>query len=199
MALREFSGVKDVIVLGGPNGAGKTTIAAHLLPGPLGIREFVNADEIARGLSPFNSEAQAAAAARLMLTRITGLAAAGESFCFETTCAGLGHVQLLKQLRESGYRVSLIFLWLPSPEAALVRVAHRVKNGGHAIPEDVVRRRYAGGLRNMSRLYLPLADIVTIYDNSSDGRRNVIATKAEHDDLRIVDPMCWALIDEATR
>ena len=109
-------------MLGGPNGAGKTTAAASLLPGALGILEFVNADEIAQGLSPFNPEGIAVAAGRLMIGRIQALAHNGESFAFETTCSGRGHARLLHMCRVLGYRLTLVFLWLPSVEAALARV-----------------------------------------------------------------------------
>lgn len=108
----------DVIMLGGPNGAGKTTAAASLLPEALGIREFVNADEIARGLSPFNPEGAAVAAGRVMIARMRALASAGESFGFETTCAGRGYVRLLQACRAAGFRLNLIFLGPPSPRAA---------------------------------------------------------------------------------
>ena len=144
--------MKQLVVLGGPNGAGKTTAAQTLVPKTLGIREFVNADEIARGLSPFNAEATAIAAGRLMVERIHALADAGENFAFETTCAGRGRVRLLRMCRAAGYRATLVFLWLPSVEAALKRVARRVREGGHDVPEDIVRRRYQTGLRNMRTL-----------------------------------------------
>ena len=146
-------------MLGGPNGAGKTTAAQTLIPTALRIREFVNADEIARGLSPFNPEATAIAAGRLMVERIRALADAGENFAFETTCAGRGHARLLRNCRAAGYRATLVFLWLPSVEAALKRVARRVSEGGHGVPEGTVRRRYLAGLRNMRALYLPAVDL----------------------------------------
>ncbi|MSO93220.1 MAG: Zeta toxin family protein, partial [Rhodospirillales bacterium] len=150
--------MKDLIVIGGPNGAGKTTMAPRLLPAALGIREFVNADEIARGLSPFNAQGAAFAAGRLMIERIHKLALDGESFAFETTCAERGHIRLLRSCRDAGYRLALVFLWLPSAEAAVARVARRVREGGHDVPRAVVVRRYVAGLRNMRRLYLPLMD-----------------------------------------
>jgi predicted ABC-type ATPase len=190
--------VRDVIMLGGPNGAGKTTAAASLLPNALGIREFVNADEIARGLSPFNAEGTAITAGRLMIERIQALARAGESFAFETTCAGRGYARLLRMCRAAGYRLSLVFLWLPSPEAALARVAQRVREGGHGVPDDVVVRRYTAGLRNMRRLYLPLVDVGLIYDNSGAGRV-LIAEKSLDAPLVAHDPARWALIEEAMR
>ena len=194
----ETDWVREVIMLGGPNGAGKTTAAASLLPDALGIREFVNADEIARGLSPFNPEGSAVAAGRLMIERIQALARAGESFAFETTCAGRGHAHLLRMCRAAGYRLSLVFLWLPSADAALVRVAQRVREGGHGVPRDVVVRRYTAGLRNMRRLYLPLVDAALIYDNSGAGRV-LIAERGLNASFMVHDSTRWALIEEATR
>lgn len=185
-------------MLGGPNGAGKTTAAASLLPEALGIREFVNADEIARGLSPFNPDGVAVAAGRLMIERIRALARAGESFAFETTCAGRGHARLLRLCRAAGYRLALVFLWLPSPAAALTRVAQRVREGGHGVPDDVVIRRYAAGLRNMRRLYLPLVDAGLVYDNSGAGRV-LIAERISDAPLVVHEPARWAMIEEATR
>lgn len=188
--------MKDVIVLGGPNGAGKTTAASRLLPWHLGIREFVNADEIARGISPFNPEGSAIAAGRLLVQRIRALARDGDNFAFETTCAGRGHVQLLRSCRERGYRVTLLFLWLPSPQMALARVARRVSEGGHGILDSVVVRRYWSGLRNMRQLYLALADIGLIYDNSDEGRMLIAETTRKH--VTVHDPKRWNSIEEAT-
>jgi predicted ABC-type ATPase len=119
--------VKDLIIIGGPNGAGKTTAAYELLPQYLRIHQFVNADEIARGLSPFDPEGSAIAAGRIMLDRIHALVKSGESLAFETTCASRSHARLLRTVRASGYRVTLLFLWLPSPAAAVERVARRVR------------------------------------------------------------------------
>ena len=119
----------DIVVLGGPNGAGKTTAARVVLPEQLAIREFVNADEIARGLSPFNAERTAATAGRLMSERMRGLVRERHSFAFETTCSGRAHVGLLRRCKIARWRVTLVFLWLPSPQAALDRVAHRVPEG----------------------------------------------------------------------
>jgi len=190
--------VRDVIMLGGPNGAGKTTAAASLLPGALGIHEFVNADEIARGLSPFNPEGAAVAAGRLMIERIRALAQTGVSFAFETTCAGRGHARLLQTCRAAGYRLNLVFLWLPSPEAALARVARRVREGGHLIPDDVVVRRYGAGLRNMRWLYLPMMDGALIYDNS-DRKQILIAERTATEPFIVYDAVRWTRIEEATQ
>jgi predicted ABC-type ATPase len=189
--------VKNVIVLGGPNGAGKTTAAANILPAHIGMREFVNADEIAQGMSPFDPAAPAVAAGRLMVERIHALARAGASFAFEITCAGRAHAQLLRSCRDQGYRVTLIFLWLPSPEAALARVAQRVRGGGHGVADEVVVRRYWAGLRNMRHLYLPLADLGLIYDNS--GASPVLIAESASARLTIHEPMRWQMIEDATR
>jgi predicted ABC-type ATPase len=190
--------VKDLVILGGPNGAGKTTAAARLLPADLNIREFVNADEIARGLSPFNPEGSAIPAGRLMIRRIRDLAKTGESFAFETTCAGRSHLRLLQFCRDIGYRLTLVFLWLSSAEAAVARVARRVDEGGHSIPKNVIVRRYYAGLRNMRHFYLPAVDIASIFDNS-EGAGSLIAERQAGGHLIIHDKVRWAMIEEATR
>jgi len=133
--------VKEIIVIGGPNGAGKTSTAQMLLPSSLGVREFVNADEIARGLSPFNIEGAGMSAGRLMLQRMDELAKRGQNFAFETTCSGRTHNNFLNRCKGGGWRISLLFLWLPSPQAALDRVAQRVREGGKSIPDHVIERR----------------------------------------------------------
>ena len=188
----------EVIVLGGPNGAGKTTAAPSiLLPAQLGIREFVNADEIASGISPLNPGGSAIAAGRLLLERIHGLAQSGESFGFETTCAGRGHARLLRSCRSTGYRVTLIFLWLPTPGMALARVARRIAAGGHGVDEAVVIRRYWAGLRNMRHLYLPLSDVGLIYDNSDDSP--LLIAESIGSALAIRESARWNMIEEAAR
>lgn len=188
--------MKEVILIGGPNGAGKTTAAKWLLPRTLGIREFVNGDEIARGLSPFNPDGSAVAAGRLVLARIRALILKGESFAFETTCAGRGHAQLLKKCRHAGYRVTVIFLWLPSVEMAQARVAQRVREGGHNVAAPVVGRRFRAGLRNLRILYLPLAHIAMIRDNSSDGS-TLIAERPERGEFIVHDAEKWSHIEKA--
>jgi predicted ABC-type ATPase len=188
--------VEDIVILGGPNGAGKTTAAQVVLPQQLDIREFVNADEIARGLSPFNPGGAAFAAGRLMLERIRNLVQDRRSFAFETTCAGRSHISLLQRCKAEGWRVTLVYLWLPSVEAALNRVARRVRQGGHDVPASVVIRRYWAGLANMHDLYLPLADLAFIYDNSDEGRA-LIAERTPEDSLVVHDARRWALIKGA--
>ena len=155
-----------VYVIAGPNGAGKTTFATDFLPDFVRCREFVNADLIAAGLSPFAPETQALRAGRLLLTRIKELAEARLDFGFETTLAGRGYVKLIAEMRRSGYNVVLFFLWLPSSEAAMVRVANRVRQGGHDVPEATIRRRFRAGLRNFFGMYAPLVSSWHLYDGS---------------------------------
>ena len=160
-----FEPVKKIFIIAGPNGAGKTTFAREFLPDEAGCLQFVNADLIAAGLSPFAPEAAALQAGRLMLKQIADHVAPGRSFALETTLAGLGYARQIPQWRALGYAVSLHFLALPSAEVAIERVAQRVKQGGHHIPEDVIRRRFASGQAHLAR-YCALVDDWDIYDNS---------------------------------
>jgi predicted ABC-type ATPase len=190
--------VKEIIILGGPNGAGKTTAAQELLPRELAIRTFVNADDIARELSPSNPEQASIAAGRLMIEQMRGLVRSGESFAFEITCAGRAYARWLRECQVSGWRVTLIFLWLPTPELALDRVARRVREGGHNIPRDVVIKRWKRGIANMRHLYLPLSDIAAIHDNS-DATRVLIAERTPGVPLVVHDADRWAMIEEASQ
>lgn len=156
----------NLYVVAGPNGAGKSTFARLFLPDYADCREFVNADLIAAGLSPFNPESLALQAGKLMLERIEILSQAGVDFGFETTLAGRRWVPLLRRLRERGFRLHLFFLWIPGPELALTRIEQRVRAGGHFIPEEVVRRRFTRGLRNLFQIYAPIFDAWLILDNS---------------------------------
>jgi predicted ABC-type ATPase len=154
-----------VLILAGPNGAGKSTAAPWTVPS-VGILHFVNADVIAQGLSGFNADAVAIQAGRVMLTRLKQLASERASFAFETTLASRNFVPWIAQLRESGYVFHLYFFWLPTPELAVERVATRVSQGGHGVPEETIRRRYTRGLENFFRSYLPLADDWRLYNAS---------------------------------
>ena len=138
---------KNLYIISGCNGAGKTTASYTVLPEILGCKEFVNADEIARGLSPFNPTSVAIEAGRLMLQRIEDLLARDESFSIETTLATRSYVNLVKRARGRGYRVSLLYFWLDSPELAMRRVAERVSKGGHDIPKSTITRRYVQASR----------------------------------------------------
>ena len=164
---------KKVIIIAGPNGAGKTTFASEFLPEEAGLPLFVNADLIAAGLSPFDPDAAAFRAGRLMLAEIDAHAAAGRSFAFETTLAGHTYLRRIERWRTSGYIVELIFLSLTSVEDAIQRVATRVKQGGHAVAEEVIRRRFAAGMRNFQNTYKDQVDFWVWYDNSGTRRRLV--------------------------
>lgn len=157
-----------VVMIAGPNGAGKTTFAKEFLPREANCPIFVNADLIAAGLSPFRPELVAIRAGRLMLKEIARHVAAGESFAFETTLSGRAYLPRIAAWRAAGYRVELIFLKLNNPEEAIARVAQRVCQGGHDIPEPAIRRRFAAGLDNLFRLYVPCVDDWVLYDNSGD-------------------------------
>jgi predicted ABC-type ATPase len=156
---------KKIIIIAGPNGAGKTTFARSFLPEEAQCPRFINADLIAAGLAPFAPETAALKAGRLMLEEIADCVRKGENFAFETTLAGLSYLGKIRQWRAQGYHVSLFFLSLPDADAAVARVAERVRQGGHHIPEDVIRRRFAGGLRNLERSYKSAVDAWARYDS----------------------------------
>lgn len=155
-----------VNIIAGPNGSGKTTFAREFLPQFVRCLEFVNADYLAEGLSPFAPEQAAIRAGRLMLVRIHELANQGKTFGFETTLAGKSYVKLLKNLKAQGYQIHLYFLWLPKVSISLKRIAQRVRKGGHDIPKEVVRRRFKSGLKNLFSVYRPLLDSWSIWDAS---------------------------------
>lgn len=164
---------KNLYIISGCNGAGKTTASYTVLPDILHCKEFVNADEIARGLSPFNPNSVAIEAGRLMLKRIEYLLKRNESFSVETTLATKSYINLVRRAQKKGYKVSVLFFWLNSPDLALLRVAERVAKGGHDIPEMIVRRRYVAGIRNLFSLFMSEVDYWGIYDNSEFPRRQV--------------------------
>ena len=161
---------KNLYIISGCNGAGKTTASYTILPEILDCKEFVNADEIAKGLSPFNPNSMSLEAGKLMLRRINELLGRDESFAIETTLATRSYVNLVRQAHKRGYTVTLLFFWLRTPELALQRIAERVKNGGHDIPTPTARRRYVAGINNLFNLYAPEVDCWMIYDNSVNPR-----------------------------
>jgi len=158
--------MKKVVIIAGPNGAGKTTFAKEFLPNEAGLPVFINADLIAAGLSPLDPDAAAIRAGRIMLDEIDRHAAEERSFAFETTLSGHTYLQRIDSWRAAGYAVKLIFLSLPSAEEAIARVAVRVRQGGHNIPPEVIRRRFAAGLRNFLEIYRRRVDHWKWYDNS---------------------------------
>jgi len=159
---------QHIIIIAGPNGAGKTTFAREFLPREADCPTFINADLIAQGLSPFRPEAAALRAGRIMLELIADCVRRGESFAIETTLSGRGYARLIPEWKAAGYAVTVFFLELPEVELAVQRVADRVAQGGHGIPEDVIRRRFAAGRRNFLSIYKSLADAWRHYDNAGD-------------------------------
>lgn len=157
-------------MIAGPNGAGKTTFAREFLPKFADCPNFVNVDLIATGLEPFKPETAAIEAGKVMLKKIQTLASHHSTFGFETTLSGTRYLDLFKQLRSKGYKVHLIFLWLPNAEMAVQRVKDRVRQGGHAVPEIDIRRRFDRGLKNLKR-YMPQSDTWLILDNSIDSSK----------------------------
>ncbi len=159
---------KILYIIAGCNGAGKTTASFTILPEILDCKDFVNADEIAKGLSPFQPEKVAVEAGRIMLNRLDELVSKDENFAFETTLATKSYKNRIKVAEENGFKVILLFFWLRNVDLAIERVKIRVQEGGHNIPEDVIRRRYVNGIKNLFSIYLPIVDEAMIFDNSVD-------------------------------
>lgn len=159
--------LKTLYIIAGCNGAGKTTASITVLPEILQCKEFVNADEIAKGLSPFNPENVAIEAGRLMLQRIDTLVSGSESFAIETTLSTKSYSKLIEKAKSNGFQIQLLFFWLPTPEHAIERVAQRVKEGGHNIPIEVIRRRYQAGIENLFHIYMPIVDSWMLIENQS--------------------------------
>jgi predicted ABC-type ATPase len=169
---------KKILIIAGRNGAGKTTFAREFLPREADCPTFVNADLIADGLSPFDPDRAAIRAGRPMLRLIAEHAKKGESFAFETTLAGRNYARSIPRWRAAGYRVTLFFLSLPTSDMAVSRVAERVRQGGHGIPEHVIRRRFAAGQENFETLYKPIVDAWILYDNA--GQEPVLLDRGEN-------------------
>ena len=177
---------KELYIIAGCNGAGKTTASFTILPEMLDCKEFVNADEIARGLSPFQPEKVSFKAGRIMLERINELLESKENFAFETTLATKSYKSILLLARERGYNVTILFFWLQNVDLAIERVKTRVLEGGHSIESDVIKRRYKRGIKNLFEIYLPIADEVMIFDNS-EGKHELIAEKTFETDIYILN------------
>ena len=181
----------NLYIIAGPNGAGKTTASYTLLPEMLNCINFVNADEIARGLSPFSPNTVDVQAARIMLQRIDELLIQKVDFAIETTLATRSYVQLVKRAQATGYKVHLLFFYLETPEQAIQRVAQRVSNGGHGIPEETIRRRFTRGIENLIHLYLPICDSVTIWNNMQGEARLIAKKTASTDGIAIENKDMW--------
>ena len=159
---------KRILIIAGPNGAGKTVFATDFLPNEANCPTFINADLIAAGLSPFRPDLAGIRAARLMLSMIHEYVEKGESFAFETTLSGRGYARRIPRWQQQGYRIKLFFLRLPTSEMAAARVRQRVAEGGHDVPETVIRRRFHAGWSNFEFIYRDLVDEWALYDNSGE-------------------------------
>lgn len=186
-----------VVVFAGPNGAGKSTHADDILKA-MGIPTFVNADYIARGLAGTNTEAVNMAAGRIMLRRLSELAAAREDFAFESTLSSRSFAPFLQRLKAAGYRIAIYYFSLDSAQLAVRRVKLRVSLGGHDVPADVVRRRFARSRTNFFALYAPLADDWALFDNSQAGDARLIA-ELRNQHLQIEDVPSWTRLQPKNR
>lgn len=185
----------QLYVIGGCNGSGKTTTAKQILPYFLNVYEYVNADEIASGISPFRPETVAIQAGKLMLKRVKYLANNKLDFAFESTLSGLNYIRFLNEYKQKNYQINLIYFWLKSPQLAIARVKQRVASGGHNIPEDVIIRRYYRGQKNLIEFYLPLCDTWIIYDNSNFPTQ-LIATYTSEQKITIYQPKIFNKIQQ---
>ncbi|HEY6231123.1 MAG TPA: zeta toxin family protein [Pyrinomonadaceae bacterium] len=179
------------MIIAGPNGAGKSTLAPVLLRDTFGVLEYVNADPIALGLSAFDSASVSFEAGRIMVHRLHTLAEQRRNFAFETTLASRSYAPLIVKLRKSGYSFHLVFLWLRTSELAIQRVQERVRGGGHAVPDEVVARRYERGIANFFKLYRPLANTWAAYDNSSFTAPLLVAFGGESIPEQVIRPDIW--------
>jgi predicted ABC-type ATPase len=184
---------KNLYIIAGCNGAGKTTASYTILPEIINCKEFVNADEIAKGLSPFQPEKVAFESGRIMLRRIEELFNENISFAFETTLSTKSYKNKIIKAQENGYNVTLLFFWLQSIELAKERVRIRVSEGGHNIEPDVVERRYVNGLFNLFKIYLPIVNGAFIFDNSF-GKHELVAIKTSDEKLIIKNQNKYNLI-----
>jgi len=184
----------NLFIIAGCNGAGKTTASYTILPSILNCDEFVNADEIARGISPFQPEKAAIDAGRIMLSRIRHLLNSKQNFAFETTLSARHYVSLIHEAQEMGYFVTLIFLWLESVDLAIERVTRRVKEGGHHIDENTVKQRYKKGIANLINLYIPICNNWMVVNNS-ERRFDLIAQGFNVLETEITNPEIWKEIN----
>lgn len=179
---------KNLYIIAGCNGAGKTTASFTILPEIINCKEFVNADEIAKGLSPFQPESVAFESGRIMLNRIDELLKENQSFAFETTLSTRSHKNKIKIAREKGYTITLLFFWLQNVELAKERVKIRVLEGGHHIEPDIIVRRYYKGIKNLFEIYIQIVDGLLIFDNS-EGKHELLAVKTIDGQLNIINEL----------
>ena len=186
---------KNLYIVAGCNGAGKTTASFTILPETLNCREFVNADEIAAGLSPFQPEKAAFQAGRIMLGRIKHLLNENVNFAIETTLASKTYKNTILKAQETGYNITLLFFWLQTVELAKKRVEKRVSEGGHDIEPNIIERRYINGIRNLFDIYMPIVDEVLVFDNS-EGKHELIAKKINNAEIAILNKNKFNLLKQ---
>ncbi|MBN9295256.1 MAG: zeta toxin family protein [Flavobacteriia bacterium] len=184
---------RKLYIIAGCNGAGKTTASFTILPEILDCKEFVNADEIAKGLSPFQPEKVSFEAGRIMLNRINDLLSENKNFAFETTLSTRSYKNKLAEAKEKGYRITLLFFWLQNTDLAKERVKIRVFEGGHNIEPEIIERRYIKGIKNLFDIYLPIVDGALIFDNS-EGKHELLAHKQIDGILNIVNQEKFKLL-----
>jgi predicted ABC-type ATPase len=180
----------EIYIIAGPNGAGKTTASFTILPEILGITQFINADEIAKGLSPFNTESVAIQAGKLMLSRIKYLIQHKSDFAFETMLSTKSYVNLIREAHQANYKITLVFFYLDSAQLAIERVKKRVLQGGHSIPEFIIRRRFLRGINNLKNLYIPIVDNWMVFDNS-ENELKFVAERSENKEVNIYNSSVW--------
>jgi predicted ABC-type ATPase len=188
----------NLYIIAGCNGAGKTTASFTILPEILNCKEFVNADSIAAGISPFNPESVAFEAGRIMLHRIRELIKDRADFAFETTLSTRSYVSLIREAKNIGYKINLLFFRLNSPEMAKQRVAERVNNGGHNIPPDVIERRYYRGIFNLINLYIPICDTWTVVENGNVIPETIIQS-IDKGGYMILNYDIWTIIEDQSQ
>ncbi|MBQ0103848.1 MAG: zeta toxin family protein [Prevotellaceae bacterium] len=190
--------MKVLYIIAGCNGAGKTTASQTMLPEIWNCREFVNVDEIARGLSPFNSESMSIEAGRIMLKRIKELLKGDESFAIETTLSTRSYVRTIEEAHKNGFTVQLLFFWLPTPETAIERVRQRVAEGGHNIPTNIIRRRYTAGIKNLFNLYMSIVDSWLLVENLNNPRV-IIASGGNLSETKILNIQIYNKVESYVR
>ena len=186
----QLTSMKNMYIISGCNGAGKTTAAFYMLPEMLECKEFVNLDEIARGLNPLNPDSVTYPAVRLLHSRMESLLKKDANFAVETTLSALSYIEKVHKAQEEKFVVNLLFFWLNSTDLAIERVKLRVSQGGHNVPEDVIVRRYYRGLYNFFNHYMDICDNVMFFDNSGEKPR-LIMGRVQNNDVDIYDPQLY--------
>jgi predicted ABC-type ATPase len=188
---------KNVYIIAGPNGSGKTTFARLFLPKYVHCPNFVNADLIAQGLAPFGPRSAAIKAGRLVLQQIHDFSERGIDFAFETTLSGTSYARVFAELKNKGYTISLFFLCIPSIELAIQRIKDRVREGGHNVPAEDVRRRFFRGINNFFKVYEPLLDVWMMFDNSK--AKPVLIAKRKNGHKEIIEPELFNMVHKFLR